>query len=676
MLDDLDYADNLKAAQDAALRPPPVPKQAASFSAWKTTVAAPRGVVAGGAQSGAFLSDVLGAFGQVLDATGTASAGGMFSTQSDAERKQSEQQAQKIRAGGPDFSSATGDDLRGFARFLAPDPETAHTAERMVFDLSRVATKAVGYSVAAGGPLGGATLAGADEGMTTADDLKQQGVDLGTRTAVGAVVGGVTGLGVALPVAGTTAKQTAALVATGGPLSFMAQQQAVRSILQAQDYSKLAEQYDPFDPVGLAVSTLIPAGFGAWGLRASKARAAASAKAAEAQAAREFSQGPIPSEETPIARAAREASQEYVDAARVMLDIEQRRSTNPLGDDMRAADAHETALVKAADQMARGERVAVDDVAPRAASPERSDAEWIADVERVFRERGGVGALDNSTDIAAKSYAFARLAEREGFAVSDPGAKYFTVTKDLGPDADGYAREIVLSVRVSDHSNINRGQHFNDTDINIAPDDGYPRDTFAAALELMRRADVDDEGNTVIGGIRKDDLSIYQDPEARAAQIAEWQKDRAISEASNSPIADWQVSVNAAIQEMRQAVEAMQPKEPPRAAEPAAPESAAPEPQAAAPAAPARAAEPAGTADSARPAAAGAKAGLVEDAAAAARVDEVMAQAPDLMVQLDGMDKPMRVDELLAQVKAEADDMLADGDLMATAAQCALSVGA
>lgn len=356
MLDDLFYADNLRAAGDAALRPPPVPKQAAGFSAWKTTTAAPRGVVAGGAQSGGFFADTLAAFGQALGGTGTASAQGMFSTQTDAERQQSEQQAQKIRTEGLDFSSATGDNLRGFARFLAPDPETAHTAERLVFDLSRVMTKAVGYSVAGGGPLVGAVLTGADEGMTAADDLKQAGVDLGTRTKAGAVIGLATGAGVALPVAGNTLAQTAGLVATGGPLSFMAQQQAVRSILQAADYSKLAEQYDPLDPVGLAVSTLIPAGFGAWGLRAAKVRAAKEADAAA------FKAGPVPSELTPVASAVREVSQEQIDAARVVFATEQRRAANPLGDDMRTADAHEAAMSKAIDQMAAGDRIKVLDV--------------------------------------------------------------------------------------------------------------------------------------------------------------------------------------------------------------------------------------------------------------------------------------------------------------------------
>ena len=151
MLDDLFYADNLKAAQDAALRPPPVPKQAAAFSAWKTAKAAPTGVVAGGAQSGAFLSDVLGAFGQISVASG-------MGDPLLADRGAVTQEQLRIQKEGLDFSSPVGDELRSFARHLAPDPETTHAAESIVFDLVRVATKAVGYSA-----LTGAVLAKAKE---------------------------------------------------------------------------------------------------------------------------------------------------------------------------------------------------------------------------------------------------------------------------------------------------------------------------------------------------------------------------------------------------------------------------------------------------------------------------------------------------------------------------------
>jgi hypothetical protein len=43
----------------------------------------------------------------------------------------------------------------------------------------------------------------------------------------------------------------------------MTQQQATRSILEAADYHDIAKQYDPLDPVGLTVATLVPAGFAA-----------------------------------------------------------------------------------------------------------------------------------------------------------------------------------------------------------------------------------------------------------------------------------------------------------------------------------------------------------------------------------------------------------------------------
>jgi hypothetical protein len=64
-----------------------------------------------------------------------------------------------------------------------------------------------------------------------------------------------------------------------------------------------------------------------------------------------------------------------------------------------------------------------------------------------------------------------------------------------------------------------------------------------------------------------------------------------------------------------------------------------------------------------------------EDAAVMARLADVQAQHPDLMVQIDGMDKPMRLDQFLAAVKAEADEMRADAPLMEVAATCAILNG-
>ena len=42
-------------------------------------------------------------------------------------------------------------------------------------------------------------------------------------------------------------------------VGFIAQQAASKAILANAGYDQIAEQYNPFDPGGLAVSTLVPA---------------------------------------------------------------------------------------------------------------------------------------------------------------------------------------------------------------------------------------------------------------------------------------------------------------------------------------------------------------------------------------------------------------------------------
>ena len=68
-------------------------------------------------------------------------------------------------------------------------------------------------------------------------------------------------------------------------------------------------------------------------------------------------------------------------------------------------------------------------------------------------------------------------------------------------------------------------------------------------------------------------------------------------------------------------------------------------------------------------------AAAAEQQAAMSRVDQVLNDQPDLMVQLDGMDAPMRAADFMAMVKAEADEMAADAPLMQIAAECALATG-
>ena len=70
-----------------------------------------------------------------------------------------------------------------------------------------------------------------------------------------------------------------------------------------------------------------------------------------------------------------------------------------------------------------------------------------------------------------------------------------------------------------------------------------------------------------------------------------------------------------------------------------------------------------------------AKEGMTPEQQQAQMVDTLAATRPDMMVMLDGMDKPMPLSEFMAAVRAEADEMLADAPLVELAAQCALVNG-
>lgn len=222
------------------------------------------------------------------------------------------------------YSSELGDTVRKYLDDFRPDPNTATTAEQVLFGFSRGLAKVVPATIAAG-PVG-AIVAGIEEGMTVSDELRRKGVGADARTKAGMIQGA--GLAsAALPLLGTTLAETAALYVAGGPGGFMAQQAITRQILRDAGHDQIAAGYDPFDPVGLAVASLIPAGFTAYGLRGQ-------VKAARAKAAADFNAGPVPSEPTPVAAAVADAYKpapprippEVVDAAMVqnLRDAETR----------------------------------------------------------------------------------------------------------------------------------------------------------------------------------------------------------------------------------------------------------------------------------------------------------------------------------------------------------------
>lgn len=223
------------------------------------------------------------------------------------------------------------------AKKLTPDPQTSGAASQIVFGLGKLLGKAAGYSALAG-PYAGAVLTGADEGVNEALKLSDKGVDGGTAAKAGLVHGALTAANVALPVAGKTIAQTAGLALAGGPLSFMAENAAIRAILEHADYAEAAREYDPFNPVGLTVATVAPLVFGgaAHALRGK-------AKAADAPAV-----GP-------------RVTPEQVDAALVLNRAAQAEAASlaPRGD-FAARNAHADAIEAAGRSLDAGRPVTLD----------------------------------------------------------------------------------------------------------------------------------------------------------------------------------------------------------------------------------------------------------------------------------------------------------------------------
>lgn len=648
------------AAVDAAVSAPKVAPEPAApkFSAWS---AIPRGLAVAAGEIGATLSDAAGAMDYM-------------------------RRAERLpRSGLPPeaLSSEMGDTVRSYWKEYKPDPQTAGVAEQVLFGAARGMSK-----VALGAMIGGApgiVAAGAEEMVTVSDDLRLQGVDMQTRTQAGLVQGG--GLAMAaLPLLGSTLAQTAGLYVLGGPGGFMAQQALTREILRSGGYDQLAEQYDPLDPVGLAVSAVVPAVFAGVGIRGQRIEARRAADAA-------LVAGPLPSEPVPVAAAARQVfAPEVQDAARVVFGAEQRAASNPGADTLRTADAHEAALTRAEEQMAAGERVSVNDVAPgrvieslesflarEKIKPEATPPEVRGNFLAWVRDRGGIdmgqkyditgetsGVLSNPGGIFRKGGRgpddLALMAAEEGYLLPGTGgdSKAFV---ELVQQAINGERILKLDEQGAAAA---RAAQMADSDARLAAVearlqllgvDTLPAKGNVAALEAYAAAN---EPRLLAAALaemqaaRVDDSPEFDGMAARARLIADDVLD------GGRTLPEYEAEFGALSPVMRRLVGDALAKD---AAAPVQADSgrAAPAPEAAAPP---RAETP------------GATPGATAEAqAAAARVAEVQAQYPDLQVMLDGMDAPMPMREFLAAVKAEADEMTADAPLYEVAASCALLNG-
>lgn len=178
-----------------------------------------------------------------------------------------------------------------FARLKAqndytPNPETTGQAAMMIHGLTGSLAKAIGYTVLTGGSgILAAPLFGADLGLYEAGKLRDKGVDESTARKAGAITGAVNAVGMALPGAvGTSYLKSMAFGGLVNPATDVSEQAAIKFVLENANYSKQAQEYDPFDPVNLGVSAGMGIAFGALGARANRAQARyleAESKAAE-----------------------------------------------------------------------------------------------------------------------------------------------------------------------------------------------------------------------------------------------------------------------------------------------------------------------------------------------------------------------------------------------------------
>lgn len=655
------------ALDDRVMRPILRP-EAPRFSLGRTAAAVPRGLGAGALEVGAFASEVAGAFGQAAERISYS----LLPVSNENQRAFKE----AGRAKSIDWNTTEGEVLRTAARDIMPDAGTAHESEQLVAGLSGFALKGISYTLAAG-PAGGAALLGGDAGLSEADRLKAQGVDLTTRTQAGAVAGTIAGVSMLFPMTGPSALYRFGVGAGTGAAGVVGQAVAEREILRAAGYDKLADTFDPLDPVGLAVGALVPGGLGAVLGRAKPKPVKPSPGGAAwdeinaATRAQELSpdrlgvlRQELANPATPAAERTRLQAQidaiedqgairaepdaapavRVAQAARAIED-----SRPPALDTLAGRDAHVSAVELAADQIGRGEPVNVaDSVMPHIISAVEREANfraWFGDSKVVDAEGKplvvyhGTTAEFDAFDVA-KLGSVTRVSDaRKGFffAASGKAASEFTWRDG---DMTGNVMPVHLLMQ-------------NPLDVRI-PGEWAPQ-KYDAVIERAKAEGHDGvivRGATTLG--TPGDYYIAFRPE----QIKSATGNSGRFDPNSASLTDPLPALGKAVQTL---ADARQPKEPARRAAPT-------------PETPNREAPPSagGAGDTpAAPARAGA-AGDVQAARVASAADEVAALDPEMLVQLDGMDTPARVGDLLAAVKEEAARDAEMGRLVEVAAQCAL----
>ncbi|MDQ0068274.1 hypothetical protein J2W34_000048 [Variovorax boronicumulans] len=729
MIDAMFQTGTDQALDDQIARRPAFKPDEPGFSVLGLGRGAVKGVGGGVANTLAFGAELTGAFGDVAGAGGF-NQGGMFSTPTAQEKLEQDAAAKRLREQGPEFSNEAGDSFRQRGKEIMPDPTSTHASEQVVAGVAQFATQAIGYA-ATTGPAAPFLLAG-DVGMAEADKLKQQGVDLGTRTKAGAVAGAVAGVSIALPVAipGSVAK-TAALVVAGGPGGFVAQNAAERAILNNAGYEKIGSTYDPLDPVGLTLATLVPAGFGAVAVRGARAKAAPTLKEVvlgiESNGQRYAKDGSVltspkgakgemqvmdgtnldpgygvrPAADNSLAERARVGS-DYLDAMLKRYGSEDKAMAAYNA----GPGAVDAALKKGGDWLTHlpAETQAYVTKGMKRLGEERTNVgarEAIArdpDLVAAARVRQTLNAIDSyrltsDSDLAgmtrhqdAMEAAHDQMARGEPVSVSDLLALDSVRAGRLLDDqiAAGESQRAALlgdAGNVADPGQVRQIRAELDQLKAQRPDDSaaavkarakelqesdqlsYKQAQTAARKEFASALETHDAQLARLNGLLDGNARAQRATEEVGrvdTELAGLREQRAALDVPATSPRSLALALNEAFRPLptprvRTAVEA-----PPRATGrqmlAAAGETAPPAPAARAPAA----VEPA-------------SAGKADDTAALDRqAAEVADLQPDLMVQMEGMDKPVRAADLLEQVKKEAADETRDASLVDVAANCFL----
>lgn len=242
---------------------------------------------------------------------------------------------------------------------LRPDPMTTGWLGNVLQNIGSVITPAVfGSLVAEGNPVGGALTVGETKGYAKMKELQARGVDEKTAAETGTIEGITQGLGVLVPASATGKVVTR--VATGAGINVGiggASRGATGSVLEANGYKEMADQYRVLDGMQIFTDAILGGIFG--GLNVEGARA-----------------DPLPSE---------------IDAALAANNIHNHELDSAPGipADIATRNAHAEAMDVATEQVLRGEPV---DVANTLTDtnfiPKPENTEGMATIDQALQENG------------------------------------------------------------------------------------------------------------------------------------------------------------------------------------------------------------------------------------------------------------------------------------------------